>query len=231
MTAGNLILTGVSTGTSNIYGVLAGDHKSVTWTVDTKSTVASTIRFDDIFYDVASTVATGTAVDVTLATSAGVVVPTSRSNAVVGRVLGVTATTPTVYIGENNQTAGQVTIVESGPGFFVAGAGNKNTFAMCLGDPTQPMRFATAPWAKVTAGDLVLREGDVASTDKVVQGKVVVAPSNPDIFECYYWTVWTASTVASTVVISGDEAGTIGREDQRPRGPQPGTRRSRDPHR
>ncbi len=173
VTGGDIILTGVSTGSSNIYGVLSGDSKSVTWTVNTKSTVASTIVFDGISYDVASTVAFGTSVDVTLATSAGAVQPTSRSNAVIGRVLAVTATTPNVYIGENNQTAGQVTIVESGPGFFIAGAGNKNTFAVCLGDPTQPQRFASAPWAKVTAGDLVLREGDVASTDKVVQGKVV----------------------------------------------------------
>jgi len=216
-----LTLTGATTGSSNIYGVLAADHKSVTWTVATKSTTAASIRFDDISYDVASTVATGTSVDVTLATSAGTVVPTSRSNAVIGRVLTVTATTPNVYIGENNQTAGQVTIVETGPGFFIAGAGNKNTFAICLGDPTEGVRFATAPWAKVTAGDLVLREGDVASTDKVVLGKAIVS-GNPEFGECYYWTVWTKSITASTIVISGDEAGTLGVKINVPAGLAPG---------
>ena len=213
-----LTLTGATgTGTLNVFGVLAADYKSVTWTVATKSGVVgppltgelALITFDDIFYDVASTVAAGTAVDVTLATSAGLVQPTSRSNAVVGRVLNVTATSPVVYIGENNQTAGKISIVEVGPGFFQAGTGANNTLAVCIifnGFTNE--QFATAPWAKVTAGDLRLREGDVASTDNVVQGKPIAVLSFT--FDCYYWTVWTASTTTSTVVLSGDEAGTAG---------------------
>ena len=115
MTAATSSLPAPRPARSNIYGVLSADRKSVTWTVDTKSTVAlRRSRFDNIYYDVASTVAAGTSVDVTLATSAGAVAPTSRSNAVVGRVLTATSTSPVVYIGENNQTAGQVTVTEAG---------------------------------------------------------------------------------------------------------------------
>ena len=204
----DLVLFGVS-GTNTSYGVLSADRKSATWTVTTASTSPSTITFYNLYYDVASTVAVGTKVDVTLATSAGAVVPTSRSNAVVGRVLTATSTSPVVYIGENNQTAGQVTVAEVGPGFFQAGAGSNNTLAICLTYNTfENEQFASAPWAKVTAGDLKLREGNVASSDNVVQGTAFYSSGYP--FACYYWTIWSASTAASTIVLSGDEAGTMG---------------------
>ena len=204
-----LVLTGSSTGTSNIYGILSAGNTVVTWTVDTASSSAADLNFEQIFYDVAGSVTSGTFVNVTLATSAGTVVPTSRSNAVIGRVLNVTATSPVVYIGENNQTAGQITITETGPGFFQAGTGANNTLAVCIiFNGTTNEQFASAPWAKVTAGDLKLREGAVASADNVVQGTPIFVAGFP--FACYYWTVWSASTTASTVVLSGDEAGTTG---------------------
>jgi len=203
-----LTLTGALGTNPNVYGVLSADKKSVTWTVSAVSTTAATIVFWDIFYDVAS-VATGTSVDVTLASSALAVQPSSRSNAVIGRVLNATATSPVVYIGENNQAAGQVTVVETGAGFFQEGTGSNNTLAICLTYNTfENEQFASAPWAKVTAGDLKLREGTGASTDNVVQGTPFFTFGYP--FACYYWTVWTASTTASTVVMSGDEAGTVG---------------------
>jgi len=236
-----LTLTGATTGT-NVYGILAADAKSVSWKVATKSGTADattgTILTGDtalitfghytettgsIFYDVASTVATGTSVDVTLAASAGAVQPTSRSNAVIGRVLNVSSTSPVVYIGENNQTAGQVTVTEVGPGFFQAGTGSMNTLAICIianNLTRQNEQFSAAPWAKVTAGDLKLREGDVVSPDNVVLGKPIAVAGIP--FSCYYWTVWSASATASTVVLSSDEAGTTGLKINVPAGTSPG---------
>ena len=206
---GGLKFTATPAASGTAYGTLSADRQSVAWKVDTKSTSAATITWSLIHYDVAASVATGTEINVTLAASDGAVAPTSRSNAVVGRVFNVTSTSPVVYIGENNQTAGLVTVAETAPAFFQAGGGANNTLVVCLRFNTfSNETFASAPWAKVTAGDLRLREGDVASPDNIVQAKPIISVG--PAFDCYFWTVWTASTTASTIVLSSDEAGTVG---------------------
>ncbi len=172
--------------------VLSLDRKVVTITVSTASSVASLIHLYNIHYDVASTVPAGTFVSVTVTLSSGkIVTPTTNTNAVVFRGVTATASMPTVYIGENAQATGLVTIAEQDPAFFQSGTGQNNVLEVCpLG---VNYNFTFAPWAKVTAGDLRLREGDVASPDNIVAGT--------QDGSCYYWTVWTGSTVASTIVI------------------------------
>ena len=178
--------------------VLSTDRKSATVTVTTASTVTgATITLYNILYDVASTVPAGTFISVGIATSAGkVVLPASRTNAVVFRgIVAVSATTPTVYIGENGQAAGIISFTEAAAGFFTDGTGSNNTFEIC------PIAvnyvFTLAPYAKVTggvaAGNLILRDGAAASATNIVKG---TQDGN-----CYYWTVWTKSTTASTIQI------------------------------
>jgi hypothetical protein len=180
---------------------LSADRMSASATVSTASggIVDPTITLDNIHYDVASTVTSGTAVNVTLAlTGAKVVVPTSRSNAQVGRIFTASAPTPTVNIGQNNQPSGLITIVEVTAGSFTDGSGSNNVFEICPADGFTVFSVP-GPWAKVMntdAGALRLREGSVASPDNVVQGT-----ADPNAPGCFYWTVFTKSTVASTVVI------------------------------
>jgi hypothetical protein len=183
--------------------VLSADRKSATVTVSTASTVApAVITLSSILYDVASTVPAGTFISVGIATSpAKSVSPASRTNAVVFRgIAAVSATTPTVYIGENNQAAGLISFTENAAGFFTDGTGSNNTFEICPFGVTYT--FTTAPWAKVTggvvAGNLILREGAGASPDNIVQG---VSSGGG----CYSWTVFTKSTTASTVQIGNSD--------------------------
>jgi hypothetical protein len=183
--------------------VLSADRKTVTMSVTTASTVASQVWLGDeacavacvgpVYYDVAATVPGGTYVEVNLTLSGGLLVTGNpATNAIVFRGINASAPTPTVYIGENNQATGLVTLTEQTAGFFNAGPGNNNTLAVCTTGVNYS--FTLAPWAKVTAGDLKLREGDVMSPDNIVEGKW-------DGSSCYTWTVWTASTVASTIQI------------------------------
>jgi len=187
---------------------LSADRKSASATVTTASGAPSTLTLSNIRYDVASTVPSGTSVSVTLALSGSkVVIPTSRSNAQVGRIFNATAAPlPNVNIGQNAQATGLISITEVGAGSFTAGSGPNNVFEICLdgtGSFTSP-----GPWARVSggtaAGNLILREGATASPDNIVQG--TPDPSNPG---CFYWTVWTASTAASTIQI-GNESFTSG---------------------
>jgi hypothetical protein len=135
---------------------------------------------------------------VTLTLGAKAVTPTSRANAQVGRIFTATSTLPTVNIGQNSQTAGLITIVEVTAGAFTDGTGANNVFEICH-DGTYaftspgPSAFVTGG---VAAGNIILREGAAASTDNVVPG--TPDPANPG---CYYWTVWTKSTTASTITI------------------------------
>ena len=155
-------------------------------------------------YDVAASVPSGTLVNVTLGLSGSkVVVPTSRANAQVGRIFNASAGVTNVNIGQNGQVAGLVTITEVTAGAFTDGSGSNNVFEIC---PDVTATFtAPGPSAFVTggiaAGNLRLREGAVASPDNIVAG--TLDPGRPG---CYYWTVWTASTVATTITI-GSAAG------------------------
>jgi len=184
---------------------LSADRKSASFTVATASGVASEVEIFNIAYDVAASVPGGTFISVTAVASGGLlIVPASVTNAVVARGVSVTATPTTVFIGQNAQKAGLVTITELNAGFFQGGTGSNNTIEVCL----DPSVFATltspGPTAKVTAGDLVLREGTAASTDNIVLG---TPDSDPfDVGDtCYFWTVWTASTKASTIVIGNSD--------------------------
>jgi hypothetical protein len=182
--------------------VLSADRKSATVTVTTASTVGpATITLSAILYDVAASVPGGTLVSVGVATSGGLaVLPASRTNALVFRgIVAVSATTPTVYIGENAQAAGLISFTENGAGFFTDGTGPNNTFTICpIG---VNYAFTLAPWARVTggtaAGNLILREGAGASPDNIVAGTQVGA--------CFMWTVWTKSTTASAIQIGNSD--------------------------
>ncbi len=183
---------------------LSADRKSASFSVGSSgaSTVASAIRINNIYYDVASTVVGGTFVNVTVTAGAVLVNPTNRNNAVVGRGLTATATPTTVFIGQNAQKTGLVTITELAAGFFQGGTGNNNTIEICLLNNDETFT-SPGPWAKVTAGDLKLREGNVVSPDNIVQGSAVFAGGSTGD-ECYAWTVWTASTAVSTIVIGNE---------------------------
>jgi hypothetical protein len=178
---------------------LSADRTSASFTVDTASTVASTIVVSNILYDVASTVAGGTFVDVMASASGVLVSPTDNTNAVVGRGLNATSTPTTVFIGQNAQAGGLVTITELSAGFFQGGTGTNNTILVCL--PNNSETFTSpGPAAKVTAGDLVLRNGDVAAAaGAIVPGTAVFDGGTGDT--CYMWKVWTASTAVSTISI------------------------------
>jgi hypothetical protein len=174
--------------------VLSSDRKSVVVTITTASLVdfTSGTTLGNIHYDVAASVPGGTYVEVGLALSGGLlVVGSPATNAVVFRGINASAPTPTVYIGENSQATGLVTLTEQAAGFFQSGTGNNNVIEVC--DTGVHYDFTFAPWAKVTAGDLKLREGSVVSPDNIVEGT--------QSGDCYTWTVWTGSTAASTIVI------------------------------
>jgi hypothetical protein len=172
--------------------ILAADRKSVTVTVTTASTLAARVVLGNVRYDVASTVAGGTYVDVNATLSGGLLTTGNPAeNAIVFRGITASAPTPTVYIGENNQATGLVTLTEAAAGFFQSGLGNNNIISVCTNNVDYSFTFP--PYLKVTAGDLRLRDGSVASTTNIVAGTLNGT--------CYDWTVWTASTVASTVVI------------------------------
>ncbi len=171
---------------------LSSDRKSITVSVTAASTASSGVEIYNIAYDVASTVPGGTFIEVDLALSGGLLSDTtSATNAVVFRGISATAPTPTVYIGENAQATGLVTLTEQAAGFFQSGTGANNILAVCTTGVNYSFTFA--PWAKVTSGDLRLRDGSTASSTNIVQGTADGS--------CYTWTVWTASTTASTIVI------------------------------
>ncbi len=189
--------------------VISASRTSATVTVNTASTgTGSTITLSNILYDVSASVPAGTFISVGLATSGLLaVLPPSNTNAVVFRGIAATATSPLVYIGENNQAAGIISFTESSAGFFTSGIGTgTNTFWVCPTGVT--FSFTLAPYAQVVggtvAGNLILRDGNFASTTNIVQGSAVGVPAG-----CYGWTVWSASTTPSTIRI-GDAGLTSG---------------------
>jgi len=156
-----------------------------------------------INFDVASTVPLGTAVKITASTSPTyAVVLSSTTVAFVGRVIVGTAAQPVIFIGFNDQATGQMTLAESGPGFFQAGPGPNDAFSLCLENVTGPgtgESFTRAPWAVVTVGDLKLLS---APSTAVTQIKGTLF-TDADGESCAYWTIYSASTVASTIEIRG----------------------------
>jgi hypothetical protein len=214
LTAGVVFTTAPSISWDSTTGtlsapVISADRLSATVTVKTASTDFPTlISLFNIKYDVAASVPAGTFISVGLTTSAAkAVLPADVTNAVVFRGIAASAPSPTVFIGENNQAAGLVTLKESAAGFFTDGVGTAtNLFEICpIG---VDYRFTLAPVASVVggvaSGNLILRDGAAASTTNIVTGTSVGSAG------CYSWTVWTASTTASTIVIGAAPSAATG---------------------
>lgn len=205
-TAGVLFSNAPTVGTNNGLvvsgGALSVDRKSVAYTVTTASTTAATLTVSSIRYDVEASVPMGTNISVGVTLSGGlIIVPTSRVNAVVNRIFTASAASaPNVFIGQNAQKTGLITLTEVAAGSFTDGLGSFNTFGVCV-DSNFETFTSPGPWAKVTSGDLRLREGAVASPDNIVQGVAGHGLAG----DCYYWTVWTASTTASTIQIGNGD--------------------------
>ncbi len=176
------------------------DRKSCTATVDTAETVGlASFILNGIFVDLAATVPQGTAVHAVVTTSPTKLVNiTSDTIASVSRVIVGVAATPTIFINQNDQQTGQISLTEQGAGFFTAGPGPTNVFGVCLQSGES---FTRAPWAVVTAGDL-----------KLFSGLVGAASSKGTLFNsntCARWAVFSASTAASTIEIRGTDASDV----------------------
>jgi hypothetical protein len=207
---GGTVGTGVGylNGLTFSAGAMNAARTSITWTVTHVSATNPGTFTITPYYDLASTVTNGTNISVTLTTTAGPVSPTSTVNAQVGRIFTATAgSVPNVYIGQNGQKTGLITVKEVAAGSFTAGAGPINQLTLCLNESDVTWYTGVPPYAEVVggtaAGNLILRDGNAASTTNIVAGTLT---SN----SCYTWTVWTASTTASTIIIGGDNTFTFG---------------------
>lgn len=164
----------------------------------TNSLNQTAISLFNIKVDVGATVANGTAVNINVT---GVPVAVDYNTvAYVSRVIVGIAAQPTIFINYNDQASGMMSLTEAGAGFFQDASvtlGN-NVFAVCA---TSGETFTRAPWAVVSTGDLKLLSGLVGATS--VQGTLF----SPSVgATCAYWTVYSASTVASTVDIRGSDS-------------------------
>jgi hypothetical protein len=185
---------------ANETSTLSADRKTVTWTVGTASAAG------DFGYvhsngtwnvDVAADAVLGTAIDVTVTAGSLLIVPTSVTLGYINNVIAGTAATPIVYIGENDQQTGMVTIKESAIGSFTSG-GSNNVFSVTLEDGEF---FTRAPYAVVTLSNLKLRDPGtllgVASLKGVLSNGSATAT----------WTIYSASTdVPASIDIRGSDA-------------------------
>lgn len=196
----------ISLGANPVSCSLSFDRTSCSVTVTAASTVASTLQLsgtstnndDPISIDLGA-VAQGTTVGVTVTTSPAVpVVVTDNAIAYVGRVVVGNASTPSVYINENDQPSGLITLTEQAPGFFQDASVNtgRNWVWVCV--TTAGTTFTRAPFAVVTTGDLKLRNGAAAATSV----QMTLSTNNT----CAFVQVWSMSTVASTIEIRGSDA-------------------------
>ncbi len=193
---------GSTTGATVLGGTLCNlsfDRTSCSVAVTKVSTIPSIITLGPITLDVAPTVPAGTAVNVTVTSSPAMLVNVlSNTIAYVARVAVGIATQPVIYINYNDQSTGTISITEQDAGFFVGGTDTNNTFGLCLATGES---FTRAPYAVVTKGDLSIRNGLVGASS--VLGTLYNDTAG---HSCAYWTVWTASTVASTVEIRGSDS-------------------------
>lgn len=150
--------------------------------------------------DVDASVAQGTSITIVVSTSPALPVKVvDNVVATVSRVIIGVGATPTIYINENDQQSGQLSLSESVAGQFKDAADvlGQNWFGLCqLSGET----YTRAPFAVVTVGDLKLRDGAAAATS--VKGTLFSNGSQ----SCVKWQVWTKSTVASTIEICGSDA-------------------------
>lgn len=182
---------------------LSFDRNSCSLTTTAASTAGSSITITISKIDVAATVALGTAVNVTVTTSpARTVVPASFRIAYVQRTVVGVGGIPTIFINVNDQNTGMLTLTETTAGFFKAGVGENNAFAVCF---TTGETLTRAPWAVVTSGDLQLLSGVVGAAS----AKGILY--NVGAQSCARWTVYgRASTpVVSTIEIRGADASDV----------------------
>jgi hypothetical protein len=159
-----------------------------------------------VLVDVDATATIGAAVKIDASASGGVpVINNGDVVAHIGRIIVGTAAQPVIFIGQNNQPSGTITLQEQAAGFFTAGPGPFNFIVLCY---FSGETFTSAPWAIVTVGDLKLIGGLPGPAVPVsqIQGTLVTLFGNA----CVYWRVFSASTVASTIEIRGsDSSGAI----------------------
>jgi len=177
------------------------DRKSCSIKVTQASTDSlhqAAVSLYNIKVDVDSTVAKGTPVNIVVT---GVAVSVDFNTvANVARVIVGVAAQPTIYINYNDQASGMMSLTESGAGFFEDASVylGRNVFGLCA---TSGETFTRAPWAVVATGDLKLLSGLVGATS--VQGTLYNGAM------CAYWTVFSVSTVASTVDIRGSDSANV----------------------
>lgn len=183
---------------------LSFDRTSCSVTTTAASTgPADTIAIGNIRVDVAPTVALGSAVNVAVTTSpARTVVPANVRISYVSRTVVGVGGIPTIFINVNDQNTGQLTLTEATAGFFRAGVGENNAFAICFASGEQLTR---APWAVVTSGDLTLLSGAVGAAS--AQGTLFTSGG----MSCARWTVFgrAATPVVSTIEIRGADASNV----------------------
>ena len=176
------------------------DHTLLPQRLDSAVTIHPTLDVDP-----GAAVPLGTKVQITVTSSLGTLfIGNPATIATVGTVNFGVAAQPVIYIGFNDQATGVITLTESGVGFFVAGIGGNNTFAIC---PLTGETFTRAPWAVITnptTTDLRLLTGVTGGTS--VKG--TLAPSTVAPFGlCAYWTIFTKSTTApASIQIVGSDA-------------------------
>jgi hypothetical protein len=171
---------------------LSADRKSLTVPLTADTTAGQYITFDPN-YDVALGVPAGTEVDVavTVSRSGVMVIGSPVAVAFVGTVVVGSTAVPTVFINQNDQPTGMITLHET-----AAGAISGGNIEVCLvSSPTSDEEFSNLRyfWAVVTAGDLKLNVGGLPAS----QGLMTRSAAG----DCLSINVYTASTVASTIEI------------------------------
>lgn len=175
------------------------DRQSCTAKVATLSTASASITLGNVWVDVDSTVAPGTKITATATTSLGKsILVDSNVIATTTFVVFNAGSQPIIYIGENDQSSGQLTLTERGAGFFTGSTGTNNAFALCIATGEY---FTRAPYAVVTAGTgLTLVDPATSGSSTSVKGTLY---SNN---QCAKWNVFAPSTAAATIEIRGADA-------------------------
>jgi len=153
----------------------------------------------------------GTRVDVGVTVSrAGVVVLDSPVTvAVVGFVSAGSTAAPTVFIGQNDQSTGMITIKESAAGsisdtgyLWVCLADGINSDEHSVNEDWSTGRYF---WAVVTSGDAKFNVSGLAAS----QAKMTIdTGSESSPWDCLKVQMYTSSTVASTIEIRDGTSGT-----------------------
>ena len=181
------------------------DRTSCTVSITAASTSAPSsatdysLVFGTTQVDVPATATNGS--NVTIAVAGSPAFAVTGSPATVGsvaRAVVAIASIPTVYIGFNDQPSGEISLTETSAGYFSSiPSAPTNSFGVCLTSDND--HFTRLPMAIVTSGDLKLAAGSPIAPATQAIGTF-------DGNQCVYWTVYTSSTVASTIQIRGTDA-------------------------